>query len=245
MAFGGTTLLAGNWEIDLQIDGRPVEPADWSCVCWYSDGDGDYLELQTRPAGVRVERQIFLSRTDDFALLADAVRADGNSKIEITSRLPLSPDCASLAQSHTRECRLLCGGAAARVFPLALNCSRVEGTAGRLSATDGRLELNQSGLGGVYAPLMLDWHRGRRRSSAGWRRLTVALGGVAVPLGEAAGFLLEVGPSKWLIYRSLSRTLEPRSVLGQHTMYETLVGRFVGGDVEPIVQVEQATESSE
>jgi hypothetical protein len=71
------------------------------------------------------------------------------------------------------------------------------------------------------------------------------MGGVAVPLGEAAGFLLEVGSSKWLIYRGISRTLEPRSVLGQHTMYETLVGRFVRGDVEPIVQVEQATESSE
>jgi len=245
MALGGATLLSGDWEIDLQIDGRPVESTNWSCVCWYSDDDGDYLELQTRPGGVRVERHIFLSRTEEFALLADAVRTDEKSKIEITSRLPLSPDCASLAQSHTRECRLLCGGAAARVFPLALNCPRVEGTLGRLSATDGRLELNQSGLGGLYAPLMLDWHPSRRRSSVAWRRLTVALGGVAVPLGEAAGFLLEVGPSKWLIYHSLSRALEPRSVLGQHTMYETLVGRFVRGDVEPIVQVEQATESSE
>jgi hypothetical protein len=245
LALGGTTLLAGDWEIDLQIDGRAVERAGWSCVCWHSDDDGDYIELQSRPAGVRVERQIFLSRTDDFALLADAVRADGNSKIEITSGLPLSPDWAAFAQTQTRECRLLCGGAAARVFPLALNCPRVEGTAGRLSATDGRLELNQSGLGGLYAPLVLDWHRDRRRSSAAWRRLTVALGGVAVAPGEAAGFLLEIGLSKWLIYRSLSRTLEPRSVLGQHTMYETLVGRFVRGDVESIVQVEQATESNE
>jgi len=245
MALGGATLLSGDWEIDLQIDGRPVDPSDWSCVCWYSDDDGDYLELQTRPAGVRVERQIFLSRTDDFALLADAVRAHEKSKIEITSRLPLSPDCAALAQTRTRECRLLSGAAAARVFPLALNCPRFEGTAGRLSATDGRLELNQSGLGGLYAPLVLDWHPGRRRSSAAWRRLTVALGGVAVPPGEAAGLLLEIGPSKWLIYRSLSRALEPRSVLGQHTMYETLVGRFVRGDVESIVQIEQAAESNE
>jgi hypothetical protein len=245
MALGGATLLSGDWKIDLQIDGRPVEPADWSCVCWYSDDDGDYLELQTCPVGVRVERQIFLSRTDDFALLADAVRADGSSKIEITSGLPLSPDCAALAQTRTRECRLLCDGAAARVFPLALSCPRVEGTAGGFSATDGRLELNQSGLGSLYAPLVLDWHPGRRRSSAAWRRLTVALGGAAVPPAEAAGFLLEIGLSKWLIYRSLSRALEPRSVLGQHTMYETLVGRFVRGDVESIVQIEQAAESNE
>jgi hypothetical protein len=56
--------------------------------------------------------------------------------------------------------------------------------------------------------------------------------------------LLEIGPAKWLIYRSLVPTLEPRSVLGQHTMYETLVGRFVSGDLEPLVQVEQTTESN-
>ncbi|HEV8000827.1 MAG TPA: hypothetical protein VGP63_13165 [Planctomycetaceae bacterium] len=243
LALGGTTLFAGDWEIDLRVDGRPVEPAEWTCVCWHSDDDGDYLELQTRPAGVRVERQVFLSRTDDFALLADVISTDGHAKIECSSRLPLAPDCAAIAQTRSRESGLVCGGARVRAFPLGLSCPRFEASAGQLGSVDGRLELTQVGLGGLYAPLVLDWNPRRRRSPVSWRPLTVAQDGAAVRSNGAAAFLLEVGPEKWLIYRSLLPTLEPRSVLGQHTMYETLVGCFVRGDLEPIVQVEQTTES--
>jgi hypothetical protein len=245
MALGGITLFTGDWGLDLRIDGRPVELREWTCVCWHSDDDGDYLELQTRPTGVRVERQVFLSRTDDFALLADIVLSEGHAKIESTSRLPLSTDSAAFAQSRSRECHLLCSGTRVRALPLALNCSRVEAAAGELGPAEGRLELTQVGVGGLYAPLVLDWNPRRRRSPASWRSLTVARDGVAVRPNGAAGFLLEIGPTKWLIYRSLVPTLEPRSVLGQHTMYETLMGRFVRGELEPMIQVEQTTESSE
>ncbi len=249
MAVGGTTLFAGEWEIEVRLDGRTVEPADWSCVCWQSDDDGDYFELHSRPDGLRIERQIFLSRTDDFALLADVVVADPETvsrgaKLESTSRWTLAPDAALIAQTRTRESRLVFGRRTARVFPLGLNCSRVEGVAGHLIGVDGRVELSQSGVGGLYAPLVIDWNPRRRRSPAAWRRLTVAYAGAAVPSGEAAGYLLEVGPLKWMYYRSLLPALEPRSVLGQHTMYESLVGRFVRGDVEPLVQVEQSTDQA-
>jgi hypothetical protein len=78
-----------------------------------------------------------------------------------------------------------------------------------------------------------------------WRPLTVAQNGTAVPNSQAAGFRLQVGKEQWLIYRSLSRILEPRTVLGQHTMYETLIGRFsTTGAVDPIVLVEQGTEEA-
>jgi hypothetical protein len=245
MAVGERPLLAGDWELELNIDGQAVEPGNWNCVCWHSDHDGDYLELQTSLVDVRVERQIFLSRNDGFALLADAVRADVSSKVEFTSRVALAPGCGAAAQTRTRECRLVSDGVAARAFPLALNCPRVEGTAGRLSPSEGQIELSTTGAGGLYAPLVLDWNPSRRRTPVTWRRLTVASGGAAVQPSEAAGFLLEAGSSKWLFYRSLARALEPRSILGQHTMYETLVGRFVRGDVEPIIQIEQAAESSQ
>jgi hypothetical protein len=245
MATHGATLISGDWELDVRIDGRPVDLPGWECVCWRSDEDGDYLELQSRAPGVRVERQVYLSRTDDFALLAHMVACDGNCSIQSVSRLVLSPDCAAYAQTRTRELRLACRGGSARVFPLALNCSRVEGVTGGLSASDGRLQLNEQGVRGLYSPLAFDWSPRRRRSRADWRRLTVATAGVAVPGGEAAGFLLENGASKWLIYRSLAPALEPRSVLGQHTMYETLLGQFVQGDVESFVQVERPVERSE
>jgi len=249
MAVGGTTLFAGDWEIEVRLDGRTVEPADWSCVCWQTDDDGDYFELQSRPDGLRIERQIFLSRTDDFSLLADVVVADPEpvgrtNKLESTTRWTLAPDAALIAQTRTRESRLVFDGRTARAFPLGLNCSRVEGVSGHLIGVDGRMELSQTGIGGLYAPLVIDWNPRRRRSPAAWRRLTVAYAGAPVPSGEAAGYLLEVGPLKWMYYRSLLPALEPRSVLGQHTMYESLMGRFVRGDVEPLVQVEQSTDQA-
>jgi hypothetical protein len=107
------------------------------------------------------------------------------------------------------------------------------------------LELRQTGIGGLYAPLVIDWNPARRRSSASWRPLTVAQNGVAVSPRAAAGCRLQIGSAQWLVYRSLSFILEPRTVLGQHTMYETLIGRFVrSGEVEPIVLVEQRAEGA-
>jgi hypothetical protein len=105
------------------------------------------------------------------------------------------------------------------------------------------LELRQSGIGGLYAPIVIDWNPARRRSPALWRPLTVGQNAAVVPVGSAAGFRLQVGTAQWLVYRSLSTILEPRTVLGQHTMYETMIGRFArSGEVEPIVLVEQRAE---
>src|SRR5690348_4886549 len=70
----GQVLLGGPWEISVRIAGRELalEP-EWSCVCWHSDGDGDYLELQQRIDDVRIERQVFLSRGGHLAMLADVI----------------------------------------------------------------------------------------------------------------------------------------------------------------------------
>jgi hypothetical protein len=131
------------------------------------------------------------------------------------------------------------------LFPIGLPFERVQGCAGRLADSQDHIELLQSGIGGLYAPVVLDWNSARRRRPAMWRSLTVAQNGSAVPPAEAAGFRLQVGKEQWLVYRSLSRILEPRTVLGQHTMYETLIGRFsTTGAVEPIVLVEQGTEEA-
>ena len=119
------------------------------------------------------------------------------------------------------------------------------GRAGQLAGSRNLLELRQTGIGGLYAPIVIDWNPTRRRSPANWRPLTVAQNGAVVPAGCAAGFRLQVGTAQWLVYRSLSPILEPRTVLGQHTMYETMIGRFVrSGEVEPIVLVEQRAEGN-
>lgn len=244
----GKVLFSGPWEIDVTVDGRALSPLGaWTCVCWYCDEEADYLELSARfSADVRVERQMLLSRKDDLLILADAVMGGGESKIEYASRLPALCHGTSASKSGTRECRLAGRACGARVIPLGLPCEKMMGSAGRLECQGDCIELRQSGVGGLYAPLMIDWNPARSRFAASWRSLTVAQDGKVLPPGLAAGFRLQIGRENWLIYRSLSFVREPRSVLGQHTMYETLIGRFLpSGDVQSIVSVEQPSQTPE
>ncbi|HUG93085.1 MAG TPA: hypothetical protein VML55_19750 [Planctomycetaceae bacterium] len=239
----GTPLLSGPWTIEVAIDGRPVELGEaWNCVCWASDGDGDYLELQQKlPGGLRIERQAMLAREDRLLVVADVISGAGDATIEYSSRLPLADGVAAASDRGTRECGLRCGRLTARAFPLALPDDRILSTPGSFVAADG-LELRQTARGGLYAPLVLDWHPQRKRGYADWRTLTVAEDGRRVTTAEGWGHRLRVGELQLLVYRSLSETRRFRTILGQHTAYETLVGRFDSdGEVEAYVMVESAT----
>lgn len=237
----GVPLVSGAWEIEVAIDGRPVRlPPEWSCICWFSDADGDYLELQACPArGVTIDRQVLLSRTARFALFADCISARRGARIDYVSRLPVVERAAAKPDRATRECGLKAPGVSARVFPLALPAERVMSTPGSFAALDGRLELRQTATGGLYAPVVIDWHPARRRSYTDWRRLTVSEDGRRLASDIACGHRLRIGGHQLLIYRSLKRSEQPRAVLGHHTLHETVIGRFTpGGGVEPILLVE-------
>jgi hypothetical protein len=247
LATRGQVMLSGEWQVELRAGGVDVPIAGpWTCSCWYSEDEGDYLELQAQPTPeIHIERQLLLSRTDDLLFLADAVIGSGDVRFDYASRLPLVPELDVLPFSGTRECRVTGPAGQARLFPLGLPCDRVTGTAGQFVGSNGQLELRQSGIGGLYAPIVIDWNPNRRRSPAFWRALTVAQNGAAVPPRSASGCRLQIGKEQWLIYRSLSPILEPRTILGQHTMYETMIGRFErSGELEPIVLVEQRTEGA-
>jgi len=247
LAARGNVLLSGDWEIEVRVAGEEIAfDGPWSCSCWYSDEEGDYLELQARPtAEIRIERQLLLARNDDLLFLADAVIGCGEARIDYVSRLSPVSGVEVVPETRTRECQLMGKTRPARVFPLGLPCERVHGCAGQLAPSNGHLELRQTGIGGLYAPLVIDWNPARRRSPASWRPLTVAQNGAIISPRAAAGNLLQIGKARWLVYRSLSSILEPRTVLGQHTMYETMIGRFVqSGTVEPIVLVEQRAEGT-
>jgi hypothetical protein len=246
LAARGRLLLSGGWDLDLSIDGEPVViDGPWTCGCWFSDEDADYCELQVSPReNVRVERQILLTRRDDLLFLADVVIAPAGARIDCAARIPLAPGVAA-APGRTRACELTGRAVQARVFPVALPRDRVHSAAGQLTAADGAIELRQSATTGLYAPLVFDWNARRARGIADWRTLTVARDGSAMAAGEAVGYRLKTAGRQWLIYRSLSRILEPRTVLGHHTMYETVIARFGGdGRVEPIVNVEQSAAKS-
>lgn len=240
----GKPLLSGTWDVTVSVDGKPLE-ADtvWTCVCWFSDDDSDYLELQQTVGGdneVRIERQVLLSRTDRFALLADTVSVPGNARVEYLSRLPVCDGIGIRPDSQTRECVLKGRRLRARVFPLALPSERVDSTAGVFGpGDDGSLQLRQTAVGGVYAPLVLDWHPQRRKSAADWRTLTITEQGTVIKSNRAAGHRLRIGDQHLFVYHALTKTDVPRAVLGQHTAHETLIGTLdEAGDVKPILLVE-------
>lgn len=238
----GEILLSGAVESELSIDGVPLVPrGDWQSVSWYSDGDCDYLELQLCLSGsMRIDRQLLLARDGHFAVVADAVIAPPAERIEHRMCLPAADGVEMKFDSSTRECRLRTGGLTARVFPLGLPQARAVGTSGSFLEREGRMELTQVAAGkALHVPIVFDWHPRRRTLAADWRSLTVSENGKAVAGDHAAGYRLRIGKHQLLIYRSLAATDEARAVLGHHTRYETVVGKFdSSGDVDPLVMVE-------
>jgi hypothetical protein len=235
-------LLEGVWDLEVRVAGQPLALADrWTCTCWFSDKDADYLEIQLLcEGGQQIERQVLLSRREHFALMADVVMSGGTGAIEYASRLPLVSAVEVEPDRLSRECRLSRGRTRARAFPLALPSERVHSALGSFGAGGAGLQLRQSGIGGLYAPIVIDWHPERRRDYADWRMLTVTELQRVVRADTASAHRLRVGDMQLFVYRSVSKSHAiPRAALGHHTVNETVVGRLdKEGTVVPIVLVE-------
>ena len=238
LSAGGHALLSGELVHELTIDGRPVTSrGEWKSVCTYGDEDGDYLELQLcLTESLRIDRQLFLSRYDHFALLADAVIATGAGRVEHRLRLPVAEKAPAKSDTPTREWQV----GPARVFPLWLPQDRVLSAVGDCVQNGGGLNLSYTvGGDGLYLPVVFDWHPRHRRVAADWRTLTVTEPGRVVSPHGAAAHRLRIGKDQLLIYRGLAATHEPRAVLGLHTWFETLIGWFdAKGELEAIMATE-------
>ena len=153
--------------LDLRIDGRPVEPAEWTCVCWHSDDDGDYLELQTRPVGC-ARRATSCSCREPTISPSWPTRSwpDGHAKIE--SRLAADPrgglrGLRPITQSRVPFVVRRRSGAGLSPGPqlsARRGSRRPIGCVGRPLGAE-----SESGLGGLYAPLVLDWNPRRAPQS--------------------------------------------------------------------------------
>ena len=239
----GRLAAIGPWSLQLKRDGRPIpcEPT-WECVCWFSDEEVDYLELQaTVEDGIQIDRQLLLPRNQHFLLLADAVQSDRDSHWEFESHLPLVDGAVVTPDASSRECTIKAGKQKIRAFPLALWPQRSQELDGSLTEEDGQLILRQTGEGkGLYAPLILDWEPRFKKRPVVWRTLTVSEDRQVSPRDHAASFRLQIGRHHLLVYRSLKKARVPRAVLGFQTSHESVIGRFdSAGDVYPLVQVEQ------
>ncbi len=246
LARGRALLWSGDWQPELRLDGELLEPTSpWKNVCWVSDDDADYLELEQKlSGGARVQRHVLLAREDRFLFVADAVLCKRPAAIVYRGMTPLTQGVRFAAADETHEGFLTSPAGHRRhalVLPLALPEWRSAGPRGEgLAVQDGTLELRQSAIASraLFAGLFIDLALRRIARPATWRRLTVAEDRRIVPGHLAVGYRVQVGARQWLFYRSLGRR-GSRTLLGHHLVTEFLAARFNrAGRVEPIMEIE-------
>ena len=239
----GRLLWSGLWEPLVTADGRPVRVADdWEVVCWFTDDDGDYLELEAEcDNGYVIQRQIYLAREDKFLYAADAISGTKSCDLEYECRLHLGADISYAPDSETAEGFLVNdrGRPLAHCLPLGLPEWRSDRPVGQLAEAEGCLQLRQRAQAQrLYAPLWFDLDVNRMGKPITWRQLTVAEQLQKLSPEQAVGYRIQVGKKQWLIYRSLAARAN-RTVLGQNLSSDCLIARFRrDGTTESLVEIE-------
>lgn len=241
LSLGSHTLLFGSAQLEIWGDEKPLkQDSSWESVCWESDKDVDYLELETTfGKDVRVQRQLLFAREDRFLFLADALLTKSPCKLRYQANWPVDSGTALSPHKRSREVTITAGKPRAEVLPLALPEWRRDLRVGELEAKGDSLQLSQVIEGhGLYAPLFIDLDPRRRGRPVTWRQLTVAEDRKIMSPDEAVGYRVQVGKKQWLIYRSLGERGN-RSVLGENLISEFQMSRFDGnGSTEQLLEIE-------
>jgi hypothetical protein len=241
LAIGRERIFTGDWPFTIIEDGQRSTPVeDWEAICWVSDEDVDYLELEIGlDEGLKLQRQLCLARKDRFLFVADAVLGPCARPLFHSLRLPLGSEVEAVLNEESREVLLRAPRTKALVFPLSLPEWRVDRRLGELATRPGHLELQQKATGAsLYAPLWIDLDPDRGRKPFTWRQLSVAEERRIVPREVAVGYRVQFGKKQWLIYRSLTPPRN-RTVLGHNLATDFLIARFGrDGSVTPLIEVE-------
>lgn len=270
---GKRPLLEGVWTCDIELDGTPLKPTGpWTDICWHSDDDVHYLELERSYASsIKVQRQIFLIRDDRAIFLADSVIGAGDQALLFyQGKLHLPANLYVEEERETRELWLCDTKRRALVLPLGLNEWKVGPSQGKLSIHDSDAKLpnvkehgsehvqdddRDSSTRGLVLncethankaltfPLWLDLHRPRFKSARTWRPLTIGEKLRLVPAEEARAFRVHVGSEQWVLYRSLTGAAN-RTFLGKNLISEFFCGRFETeeGTFDELIAVDEQPE---
>ncbi|MCA9189867.1 MAG: hypothetical protein R3E01_14740 [Pirellulaceae bacterium] len=236
-----TTLIQGDWTPRLTVDGNQLTPqSDWESVCWVSDDDVDYLELEIElDHGWKLQRQFLLAREDLFLFVADAIVGPHEAVVEYEQTVPFTSATTFQPAEESREVLITNKKRLAIVLPLALPEWKVDPRFGEIETGAGGYVLrHRAQQSRLYAPLFMDLHPQRLRKTLTWRQLTVGENLNIVPRQSAVGYRVQVGGEQWLVYRSLTAP-KNRTLLGQNLATEFLVGRFLeDGTVEKLIEIE-------
>jgi len=236
----GQTMLSGGWDYQIELDGQRLQPIDdYVEVCWVSDEDVSYLELEVQLTGdCRLQRQILLTQ-DRFVLLADAVLGNQIAELQYRSTLPLSPGVEFVAEAETSEGILKARRPLTVVLPLDLSEWRVPPRGQSLEQTSAGLQLQRrSRTTRMFNALFLDVDPSRIRQPRTWRQLTVAQRLERQADDVAVGYRVQIGLQQWLFYRSLAAKAN-RTVLGQNFNTDFVAARFFpNGTIHKLLEIE-------
>ena len=234
---GDTVVWSGDDMPEITFNQDPLRVAsEWEELCWESDDDVDYIELELKLSGnFRLQRQMLLARKDHFLFTADAVVGTREGKIDYRRILPIHSDVSMNSVAETAEISIKSRRNIGWIFPLALSEWRADRSAGDFDGT----KLHQRLVGqSIYAPLFIDLDPHRKRKARTWRQLTVGCNLELVARDKAVAYRVQIGKDHWLIYRSLTSS-DNRTFLGQNVNCEFLVARFHrDGEIEELIEIE-------
>jgi hypothetical protein len=238
----GDSLLAGPWSCSVTHGTRSLEiVSSWQEVCWYTDDEVDYLELEASfEEDCRVQRQVLLIREAGVVLLADALLGGRKAPWRVCSTLPLTSKLDLIEADKTRESWLAEDGVKkALLVPLASGEWKRQASLQTVAISDGLLCMEvASEASNLYMPLAIALKREHFEAPITWRSLTVVENLQIQPSEVAVGYRLQLDRQQWLFYRSLTKAV-PRSVLGVHTAGDFCACSFDyrTGDADSLVEV--------
>ncbi len=248
-------LIDGGWELKIEQEGvEIVIDSPWEQICWQTDDDIDYLELQCEAEGIcKVQRQIFFVREEAVAFLCDTLLAEDSSHWQLTSSWQLAEDVqvemfpesheVRLVACHTKKAKTI-AQPVALALPLALPEWRSTNAPGELYQQQSTLCLRQHGVGTrLMCPLVIGIGAKSAKEPFTWRHLTIADEMQIQPHEQARGFRVQIGSDQLLFYRSLG-PLRRRTMMSLHLHSEFYAGRFDqrDGEIESLVEVSAAEE---
>ncbi|MCR9294154.1 MAG: hypothetical protein NXI32_15655 [bacterium] len=243
----GSPVLAGQWTVQVEMDGQAqLQLDEWTEVCWFSDDDVDYLELQAQfGQQAKLQRQAILFREEGLLYLADALICDSEAELSLRSQLPLAGGTSFEPADKTTEGFLLTeSGGRCLTLPLYLPEWRrqltISGEASCLMATAEDLLVQAESRGrSLYMPVLISLNHHPKKVPFTWRHLTVGDDLRIVRHDEARAFRIQIGGEQWFIYCNLSRP-QRRTALSVHTMADFYAARFDAhdGEFDTIVEVD-------
>lgn len=245
----GERLFGGDWDIELSRDGKTVDiDVAWEEVCWFTDDDVDYLELECDlESTCKIQRQIMLMREEGMVYMADTVLSSSVARWDLRSHWTLSADIAFAPEAKTNEGFLVSKSGEsdgdrsrkALVLPMAMPEWR-RGTRDAALECNGRKLSLRSAVSQkrIYSPLLVSLRGVGNNRPYTWRGLTVAQDLAITPPDVAQGQRVQIGKDQWIFYRSLG-PCKRRSIMGLHLNTEFYAARFLSddGSYEPLVEV--------